>query len=200
MPHRALQEEERSLWTLFGTFFKIGLFTFGGGYAMIALLENEFITKKHWLGRDEFLDMAAIAESTPGPLAINMATFIGASQAGAAGAFCATLGVVLPSFFIILLIAALIHNLLQYAGVNAFLSGIRPCVVALILATAVTMGLSSLLGVSTLADTPAPAWQGIGILAVLLLLHFGWQKWKGKAPSPIAMILVSAVLGMVVYH
>ena len=108
--------------------------------------------------------------------------------------------VVLPSFFIILLIAALIHNLLQYAGVNAFLSGIRPCVVALILATAVTMGLSSLLGVSTLADTPAPAWQGIGILAALLLLHFGWQKWKGKAPSPIAMILVSAVLGMVVYH
>ena len=200
MPHRTLQEEERSLWTLFGTFFKIGLFTFGGGYAMIALLENEFITKKHWLGRDEFLDMAAIAESTPGPLAINMATFIGASQAGAAGAFCATLGVVLPSFFIILLIAALIHNLLQYAGVNAFLSGIRPCVVALILATAVTMGLSSLLGVSTLADTPAPAWQGIGILAALLLLHFGWQKWKGKAPSPIAMILVSAVLGMVVYH
>ena len=69
MPHRTLQEEERSLWTLFGTFFKIGLFTFGGGYAMIALLENEFITKKHWLGRDEFLDMAAIAESTPGPVA-----------------------------------------------------------------------------------------------------------------------------------
>lgn len=200
MPHRTLQEEERSLWTLFGTFFKIGLFTFGGGYAMIALLEDEFITKKHWLGRDEFLDMTAIAESTPGPVAINSATYLGYKLAGAAGAFCATLGVVLPSFFIILLIAALIHNLLQYAGVNAFLSGIRPCVVALILATAVTMGLSSLLGVSTLAEPPAPAWQGIGILAALLLLHFGWQKWKGKAPSPIAMILISAVLGMVVYH
>ena len=71
MPHRTLQEEERSLWTLFGTFFKIGLFTFGGGYAMIALLEDEFITKKHWLGRDEFLDMAApcrrLALSTPSP-------------------------------------------------------------------------------------------------------------------------------------
>ena len=89
------------------------------------------------------MSFIAVSESTPGPLAINMATFIGASQAGAAGAICATLGVVLPSFFIILLIAALIHNLLQYAGVNAFLSGIRPCVVALILATAVTMGLSS---------------------------------------------------------
>ena len=82
MPHRTLQEEERSLWTLFGTFFKIGLFTFGGGYAMIALLENEFITKKHWLGRDEFLDMAAIAESTPGPVAINSATYLGYKLAG----------------------------------------------------------------------------------------------------------------------
>ena len=85
MPHRTLQEEERSLWTLFGTFFKIGLFTFGGGYAMIALLENEFITKKHWLGRDEFLDMAAIAESTPGPVAINSATYLGYKLAGVPG-------------------------------------------------------------------------------------------------------------------
>ena len=86
MPHRTLQEEERSLWTLFGTFFKIGLFTFGGGYAMIALLENEFITQKHWLGRDEFLDMAAIAESTPGPVAINSATYLGYKLAGVPGA------------------------------------------------------------------------------------------------------------------
>ena len=187
------------LWQLFWTFLEIGAVSFGGGYGMISLI-REKVLLHGWLEETQFLSFIAVSESTPGPLAINMATFIGASQAGAAGAFCATLGVVLPSFFIILLIAALIHNLLQYAGVNAFLSGIRPCVVALILATAVTMGLSSLLGVSTLADTSAPAWQGIGILAALLLLHFGWQKWKGKAPSPIAMILVSAVLGMMVYH
>ena len=187
------------LWQLFWTFLEIGAVSFGGGYGMISLI-REKVLLHGWLEETQFLSFIAVSESTPGPLAINMATFIGSSQAGMAGAFCATLGVVLPSFFIILLIAALIHNLLQYAGVNAFLSGIRPCVVALILATAVTMGLSSLLGVSTLADTPAPAWQGIGILAALLLLHFGWQKWKGKASSPIAMILVSAVLGMVVYH
>ena len=179
------------LWQLFWTFLEIGAVSFGGGYGMISLI-REKVLLHGWLEETQFLSFIAVSESTPGPLAINMATFIGASQAGMAG--------VLPSFFIILLIAALIHNLLQYAGVNAFLSGIRPCVVALILATAVTMGLSSLLGVSTLADTPAPAWQGICILAALLLLHFGWQKWKGKAPSPIAMILVSAVLGMVVYH
>ena len=164
------------LWQLFWTFLEIGAVSFGGGYGMISLI-REKVLLHGWLEEAQFLSFIAVSESTPGPLAINMATFIGASQAGAAGAFCATLGVVLPSFFIILL-----------------------CVVALILATAVTMGLSSLLGVSTLADTPAPVWQGIGILAALLLLHFGWQKWKGKAPSPIAMILVSAVLGMVVYH
>ena len=104
MPHRTLQEEERSLWTLFGTFFKIGLFTFGGGYAMIALLEDEFITKKHWLGRDEFLDMTAIAESTPGPVAINSATYLGYKLAGVPGAAVATVAVALPSFGIIYLI------------------------------------------------------------------------------------------------
>ena len=143
------------LWQLFWTFLEIGAVSFGGGYGMISLI-REKVLLHGWLEETQFLSFIAVSESTPGPLAINMATFIGASQAGTAGAICATLGVVLPSFFIILLIAALIHNLLQYAGVNAFLSGIRPCVVALILATAVTMGLSSLLGVSTLADTPRP--------------------------------------------
>ena len=133
------------LWQLFWTFLEIGAVSFGGGYGMISLI-REKVLLHGWLEETQFLSFIAVSESTPGPLAINMATFIGASQAGAAGAFCATLGVVLPSFVIILLIAALIHNLLQYAGVNAFLSGIRPCVVALILATAVTMGLSSLLG------------------------------------------------------
>ena len=121
------------LWQLFWTFLEIGAVSFGGGYGMISLI-REKVLLHGWLEETQFLSFIAVSESTPGPLAINMATFIGASQAGAAGAICATLGVVLPSFFIILLIAALIHNLLQYAGVNAFLSGIRPCVVALILA------------------------------------------------------------------
>ena len=128
-----------------------------------------------------------------------MATFIGASQGGVLGALCATLGVVLPSFFIILLIAALIHDLLKYAGVEAFLSGVRPCVVALILSTALTMGLSTLLGISTAAETPSPAWRGIGILAILAGVRL-WQKARGKAPSPIGMILLSAVLGAVLYQ
>ena len=100
----------------------------------------------------------------------------------------------------ILLIAALIHDLLKYAGVEAFLSGVRPCVVALILSTAFTMGLSTLLGISTAAETPSPAWRGIGILALLAIIRLVWQKAKGKAPSPIGMILLSAVLGALLYQ
>ena len=124
---------------LFLTFLEIGAVSFGGGYGMISLI-REKVLLNGWLSEAEFLSFIAVSESTPGPLAVNMATFIGASQGGVLGAFCATLGVVLPSFFIILLIAALIHDLLKYAGVEAFLSGVRPCVVALILSTAFTMG------------------------------------------------------------
>ena len=151
---------------LFLTFLEIGAVSFGGGYGMISLI-REKVLLNGWLSEAEFLSFIAVSESTPGPLAVNMATFIGASQGGVPGALCATLGVVLPSFFIILLIAALIHDLLKYAGVEAFLSGVRPCVVALILSTAFTMGLSTLLGISTAAETPSPAWRGIGILALL---------------------------------
>ena len=101
----------------------------------------EVVLNHGWLTESEFLSFIAVSESTPGPLAVNMATFIGSSQGGLAGAFLATLGVVLPSFFIILLIAAVLRNLMKYAGVEAFLSGVRPCVVAMILATALTMAL-----------------------------------------------------------
>ena len=184
---------------LFLTFLEIGAVSFGGGYGMISLI-REKVLLNGWLSEAEFLSFIAVSESTPGPLAVNMATFIGASQGGVLGALCATLGVVLPSFFIILLIAALIHDLLKYAGVEAFLSGVRPCVVALILSTALTMGLSTLLGISTAAETPSPAWRGIGILALLAGVRLIWQKARGKAPSPIGMILLSAVLGAVLYQ
>ena len=184
---------------LFLTFLEIGAVSFGGGYGMISLI-REKVLLNGWLSEAEFLSFIAVSESTPGPLAVNMATFISASQGGVPGALCATLGVVLPSFFIILLIAALIHDLLKYAGVEAFLSGVRPCVVALILSTALTMGLSTLLGISTAAETPLPAWRGIGILAILVGVRLIWQKARGKAPSPIGMILLSAVLGAVLYQ
>ena len=98
---------------LFGTFFKIGAFTFGGGYAMVALLEHEFVEEKRWLTREEFLDMVAIAESTPGPVAVNSATYIGYKLAGVAGAAASTLAVCLPSFAVIYLISLFFDRFLQ---------------------------------------------------------------------------------------
>ena len=111
----------------------------------------------------------------------------------------ATLGVVLPSFLLLLLIAAVLRNLMKYRGVEAFLSGVRPCVVALILATAVTMGLTRLLGFTHLGDVPAPDIRSLLVLAVLAAVHFLWKKLRGKVPSPIAMIGLSAVLGILLW-
>ena len=123
---------------LFLTFLKIGAVSFGGGYAMIPLIQDEVITNG-WLGSEQILNFIAVSESTPGPIAINMATFVGASQGGILGALCATLGVVLPSFIIILIVASLIKSLLKFAGVKAFIDGIRPVVIGLILGTSITI-------------------------------------------------------------
>ena len=121
-----------TLLTLFLTFFKIGLFTVGGGYAMIPVMQREIVDVWQCIANDTFVNFIGIAESTPGPIAINMATFVGSSQGGILGAFLATLGVVLPSFVIILLIASVFTKLLKYAGVKAVLGGIRPAIIALI--------------------------------------------------------------------
>ena len=113
-----------------------------------------------------------------------MATFIGASQAGLAGSFVATVGVVLPSFVIILLIAAALHSLMKYAGVNAFLAGVRPCVVAMILATACTMGLSTLGGFTTLVGGFAPDMRALAVFALLGILHFAYKRKRRKRRPP----------------
>ena len=183
---------------LFLTFLEIGAVSFGGGYGMISLI-REAVLGNGWLTEAEFLSFIAVSESTPGPLAVNMATFIGSSQGGFLGALAATLGVVLPAFLIILLIASVIRNLLKFAGVRAFLSGVRPCVVAMILATALTMALGTLLGFTAMSNPLSPDLRAIGIFLLLVGVHVFWRKRRSKAPSPIAMILLSAVLGMVLY-
>ena len=180
---------------LFLAFLEIGAVSFGGGYGMISLV-REVVLENGWLTEGEFISFIAVSESTPGPLAVNMATFVGSSQGGILGAAAATAGVVLPSFVIILLIASVIRNFLKYAGVQAFLSGVRPCVVALILATGFTMFLSTLLGISKVGDAFSPDWKGILILLLLCLINAGMKKWKKKKPSPILMILISAGLGI----
>lgn len=124
---------------LFLTMLKIGLFTFGGGYAMIALLENEFISKKKWLDKDEFLDMVAIAESTPGPIAINSATYIGYKTSGFIGSLLATVAVCIPSFTIIFIISLFFDAFLSLTVVANAFRGIQVCVIYLILSAGIKM-------------------------------------------------------------
>lgn len=121
-----------SMAVLFATFFRIGLFTIGGGYAMIPLIEAEVVNKHKWIGKTEFLDLIAIAQSCPGVFAINISTFIGYKKRGTAGALCCALGTALPSFLIILLIAMFFHNFQNIPWVASVFAGIRPAVVALI--------------------------------------------------------------------
>lgn len=183
---------------LFLTFLEIGAVSFGGGYGMISLI-RERVLANGWLAEEELLNLIAVSESTPGPIAVNIATFVGSSQAGVWGALAATVGVVLPSFIVMLVIAAVLRNFLQYRPIQAALDGVRPCVVGLILATGGTMLLTNLVGVRTLTAPLAPDVAGLVIFAVLAVGGVLWKRWRGKAPTPIAMILVSAVLGMVLY-
>ena len=183
---------------LFLTFLQIGAFSFGGGYGMISLIREKALFHG-WLGEEELLNMIAVAESTPGPIAVNMATFVGSAQGGILGAFVATLGVVLPSFVLILLIAALIRNLMKYAGVKAFLHGVRPCVVGLIIATAIIMLMNITLGIASIGDSPSFDIRGIVIFALLILVSAASKLVFKKKISPIFMILISAGVGMIAY-
>ena len=183
---------------LFLTFFEIGALTFGGGYAMIPFVREQVLAHG-WLTEEELLNMIAVSESTPGPIAVNMATFVGSEQAGILGSAAATLGVVLPSFIIILVISALLKNFLKYKGVGAFLSGVRPCVVSLILGTAITLFLSVLLGIGAGDFELNVDFIGIVIFALVAGISLIYKKKKGKKPSPILMIAISACLGMILY-
>ena len=135
----------KRLWELFYTFAKVGVMTFGGGYAMIALLEEEFIQRRKWLDKDEFLDMTAIAESTPGPVAINSATYLGYKLAGVPGAATATVAVCLPSFLIIYAISLFFEQFTQLTVIANAFKGIQVCVIYLILSAGMKM-LKSLSG------------------------------------------------------
>lgn len=183
---------------LFLTFLEIGAVSFGGGYGMISVVHDAVISNG-WLTEDEFINFIAVSESTPGPIAVNIATFVGSSQGGIMGALISTLGVVLPSFIIIMIVAAVFNNLLKYAGVNAFLSGVRPCVVAMILATSVTMGMSTFIGFVSVDGSINPDFGAMAIFAVLVCIEYVMGRFFKKRPSPILLIIISACLGMAVY-
>lgn len=183
---------------LFLTFLEIGAVSFGGGYGMIALI-SEKVTSFGWLTAEELQNFIAVSEVTPGSLAVSVATFVGAEKGGFLGALVATVGVVLPSVIIIVLIASVIKNLLKYSGVQSFLSGIQPAVIGMIIATAVTMGLKTLFSLSTFGNPVRPDVKGLLILAILAAIHILTLKIKKKRPSPIVMILISAGLGLIMY-
>lgn len=184
MNHNTLAQEAKSLGTLFFTFFKIGLFTFGGGYAMIALLEEEFIQRRKWLDKDEFLDMTAIAESTPGPVAINSATYLGYKLAKVPGAATATVAVCLPSFLIIYAISLFFEQFTQLTVIANAFKGIQVCVIYLIFSAGVRM-------LKALDKSPFAT----GVLAAVMLVMVGLSL-AGVSVSSILLILLSGAEGV----
>ncbi len=184
MKHNTPAQEVKSLGTLFFTFFKIGLFTFGGGYAMIALLEEEFIQRRRWLDKDEFLDMAAIAESTPGPVAINSATYLGYKLAKVPGAATATVAVCLPSFLIIYAISLFFEQFTQLTVIANAFKGIQVCVIYLIFSAGVRM-------LKALDKSPFAT----GVLAAVMLVMVGLSL-AGVSVSSILLILLSGAAGV----
>lgn len=183
---------------LFLTFLEVGAVSFGGGYGMISLIREKCLGNG-WLTEEALMNFIAVAESTPGPIAVNMATFVGSSQGGILGALVATLGLVIPSFVIILLIASVIRNLIKFKGVQAALSGIKPVVIGLILATASTMLLSVVFCVTTIGAGFSIDLSALLILAVLIAISVIYKTITKKVFSPILLILISAVLGMILY-
>ena len=181
------------LWTLFIEFFKIGLFTIGGGYAMIPLV-RETVLNYGWLPEGEFYDFLGICESTPGPIAINMATYVGSVQGGILGSFCATMGVVLPSFIIILLIASILKNFTDNKYFKGFIEGVKPVVIALITATGVTL-LIKCIGFISLKEFEFNPVSTI-VLALIIAIYFIFNKFTKKKLSTIMLIVISAVLGI----
>ena len=172
---------------LFLAMLKIGLFTFGGGYAMIALLENEFVTKCGWLEQEEFLDVAAIAESTPGPIAINSATYIGYKRGGLMGALVATLGITLPSFCIIYAISLFFDAFLSLAVVAYAFQGIRVAVIYLILSAGLRM-------LKKMKRTPF----SVTVVAVTVILMLTCTLLSVKL-STIVYILAGGGMGVILW-
>ena len=176
---------------LFWTFFKIGAFTFGGGLAMLPLMQGE-VRAHGWLSDADFVNFVAVCESTPGPLAVNMATYIGSEVAGVFGGICATLGVVLPSFVIILLIARCFDKFRSNRFVRGTLAGLKPAVIGLIAAALLSVGETVFFrrGVSWEVFTGAEFYVSLGIFLLTAVLIF-WKKLH-----PILLICLSAGLGI----
>lgn len=181
---------------LFLEFLKIGLFSFGGGYGMIAMMK-ETVLANDWLSEAQLLDFIGIAESTPGPIAINMATFIGTSQGGMLGGAIATIGVILPSFIIILLLAIILKNVIKSRPFQAIMNGIRPVIVGLIVGTGLIFTYS-LIGLQD-SSTFAFDYRSLVIFSILAVIYFAYPRIFKKRVSPLLLIAVSVFFGIVLF-
>ena len=175
---------------LFLQFFKVSAFTFGGGYSAVPLI-REVVLNANWMGEEQLTRMIAVSESTPGPILVNLATYIGKAQAGFWGSVVATIAVILPAYLAILLVTGMLEKVMTSPKVKAVLQGLTPCIVGVILATGGYMLFSNCAASSD--------WQTVALAVLLAAIMIGYPKLTKKNLSPIAVILLSAVLGMVVY-
>ncbi len=176
---------------LFLTFLKIGLFTFGGGYAMLPMIQEE-VAAHGWLNQSELINFIAVSESTPGPFAVNIATFVGTRTGGIFGGLCATLGVILPSFVIILIVARCYQKFKSNKLVVGAMNGLKPAVVGLIAAALLSLSGTVFFpqGLSATVFGTAHFYVSLGIFAVAVVLAF-------KKLHPILIVLISAVIGII---
>ncbi len=186
--------------TLFLEFLKIGLFTFGGGYAMIPLI-REVVLKHGWLDESQFLNMIGVAEVTPGPIAVNMATYVGSTQAGFLGALLCTIGVILPAFLIMLLISILLKKFMKNKYVQSALSGIKFVAIALIAASAITIFADVLFPYTVNKGiTFSVNFVAIKMFVLIVAGYFLLKILLKKKPGPISIIIMSAIVGLMVNY
>ena len=178
---------------LFIGFLEVGFFSFGGAYAAIPLI-RDVVLAHDWMDDEMLAYMIAVSESTPGPIMVNLATYVGSNKGGMLGALIATTAVILPAFFIILIIMVLAKSLIKNPYLQATLLGLKPCVVGIILATGVYM----ILGNCNLTTNNSVDFTAVIITCVLALIYFGSRKFIKKGLSPIGLICLSAVVGLAV--
>ena len=186
---------------LFYTFFLIGIMTFGGGYAMIPMIQDS-VVGHGWMTLNELTDFIAISEATPGPFAVNIATFVGSKVGGVLGSVCTTLGVVLPSFIIILIVAFVLSKFLKNRFVQGALSGVRPIILALILFTAFSFLFRTVLygGNALFSKEIEFDRKSLTLLLIVCGFLFVYKKVNKKSLNTLSVLLLTAVLGLIVFY
>ncbi len=176
-------------------FLKVGFFSLGGGYGAIAIV-RDVVLSYEWIDDETLMNMIAISESTPGPIMVNLATYVGYSQAGIPGGILATLAAITPAFFIILIVMVLLRRLFENRYIQSVIRGLKPCIMGIILATGVYMVIRN--GIYPLTGETKDFWPVI-LTVVLAAAYYGSAKLLKKKLSPIKLIVISACLGVLVY-